>query len=180
MAATLALVLALGGGAYAATSLPAGSVGTRQLARGAVTPEKLSSSVGLAQATGKASPTLTAGGGCGAASCPPPLPVPRLSVTVKLTRPSKVLVYGSATGSATAGGSSVVVRVGANHEPGSGIAEQTVTGDATIGGATTLSLPAGKSVVNLYVEVVHGGPFELSEGGAPTALTVVALPALAG
>ena len=38
----LALFVALGGGAYAVTSLPRNSVGTTQLRRGAVTPAKLS------------------------------------------------------------------------------------------------------------------------------------------
>lgn len=39
--ATVALFVALGGGAYAATQLPAKSVGTRQIKDGAVTPSKL-------------------------------------------------------------------------------------------------------------------------------------------
>jgi hypothetical protein len=42
LVATLALFIALGGGAYAATELPAHSVGTRELKNGAVTPTKLS------------------------------------------------------------------------------------------------------------------------------------------
>ena len=41
VASTLALVLALGGVGYAATSLPAGSVGTKQLKTGAVTSPKV-------------------------------------------------------------------------------------------------------------------------------------------
>ncbi len=41
VASTLALVLALGGVGYAATSLPADSVGTRQLKTGAVTSPKV-------------------------------------------------------------------------------------------------------------------------------------------
>jgi len=39
--ATLALFIALGGGAYAATQLPKNSVGPRQIKKGAVTPAKL-------------------------------------------------------------------------------------------------------------------------------------------
>jgi len=39
--AYLALFVALGGTGYAAVNLPAGSVGTRQLRNGAVTPAKL-------------------------------------------------------------------------------------------------------------------------------------------
>jgi hypothetical protein len=42
VAATLALFLALGGAAYAATQLPRNSVGAAQLRRGAVTPVKIS------------------------------------------------------------------------------------------------------------------------------------------
>jgi hypothetical protein len=38
---TLALVLALGGGAYAATALPANSVGSKQLKKNAVVPAKI-------------------------------------------------------------------------------------------------------------------------------------------
>lgn len=41
--ATLALFIALGGAAYAATSLPRNSVGSAQIRDGAVTPAKLSS-----------------------------------------------------------------------------------------------------------------------------------------
>ncbi len=42
--AGIAVFLALAGGAYAATSLPSNSVGTRQIKNGAVTPAKLSKS----------------------------------------------------------------------------------------------------------------------------------------
>ena len=40
--ASMALFIALGGGAYAAVKLPANSVGTKQIKKGAVTPPKLS------------------------------------------------------------------------------------------------------------------------------------------
>src|SRR6185437_226444 len=43
--ATLALFIALGGAAYAATSLPRESIGSAQIKEGAVTPSKLSASV---------------------------------------------------------------------------------------------------------------------------------------
>jgi hypothetical protein len=39
--ATIAVFVALGGGAYAAITLPANSVGSRQLKNGAVTPRKV-------------------------------------------------------------------------------------------------------------------------------------------
>jgi hypothetical protein len=57
----LALFVALGGSAYAATQLPKNSVGTKQLKKGAVTPSKLSASAkarmtGPKGATGEAGP----------------------------------------------------------------------------------------------------------------------------
>lgn len=48
--ATVAVLLALGGGAYAATSLPRNSVGTKQLKDGAVTKPKLA--IGVARSLG--------------------------------------------------------------------------------------------------------------------------------
>ncbi len=62
--ATLAVFLVLGGGAYAATSLPKNSVGSQQLKAGAITPPKLSgavkksigSGVGLAGLPGQPGP----------------------------------------------------------------------------------------------------------------------------
>lgn len=53
--ATLALFIALGGGAYAATQLPKNSVGTKQLKNAAVTPAKLNSAA-KATLTGPAGP----------------------------------------------------------------------------------------------------------------------------
>ncbi|MET0730486.1 MAG: hypothetical protein ABWZ03_04775, partial [Solirubrobacterales bacterium] len=66
--ATLAVFLVLGGGtAFAATQLPARSVGTMQLKSGAVTPAKLSQTAksvltGRTGATGAAGEAGTAGG----------------------------------------------------------------------------------------------------------------------
>ena len=67
--ATLALFVALGGGAYAAVALPRNSVGSRQLKEGAVTPPKLATSTltlfkggkGDTGAPGPAGPTGPAG-----------------------------------------------------------------------------------------------------------------------
>jgi hypothetical protein len=60
VAATLAIFLVLGGGAYAATKLPKNSVGTKQLTKGAVTPPKLSASAKAAM-KGPAGPPGAAG-----------------------------------------------------------------------------------------------------------------------
>jgi len=70
--ATIAVFLALGGGAYAAVKLPAKSVGTRELKSGAVTKSKISAQAlralagkpgarGAAGATGVAGPTGATG-----------------------------------------------------------------------------------------------------------------------
>jgi hypothetical protein len=53
--ALIALFVALGGGAYAALKLPKGSVGTKQLKKGAVTPPKLAAST-LKKLKGKTGP----------------------------------------------------------------------------------------------------------------------------
>jgi hypothetical protein len=55
--ATIALFMALGGGAYAAIKLPANSVGTKQIKKKAVTPQKLSASTrALIKAAGPQGP----------------------------------------------------------------------------------------------------------------------------
>ena len=59
--ASLALFLALGGGAYAATQLPKNSVGTRQLKNGAVTKAKLAKGVSVQGAKGDTGPQGPAG-----------------------------------------------------------------------------------------------------------------------
>jgi hypothetical protein len=182
VAATLALVLALGGGAYAATSLPAGSVGSKQLIRGAVSPGKLGFPLGLAQTTGTAQPTIfpVVLQSCPpGASCPAPAikaPEPLLTATVKLSRPSKVLVYGSVSGSASAS-SNLEVSVGQEDEgPSHTVAQQPVAAHFTIGGATTLNLDEGTQKVSLYAGVT--GAAVVLNGQTPTSLTVVALPSL--
>jgi len=75
VAATLALFVALGGTSYAAFSLPAGSVGTKQLKNGAVTRAKLAHGLqpgpqgpqGPAGATGPAGPPGPSGPSTGPA-----------------------------------------------------------------------------------------------------------------
>jgi hypothetical protein len=55
--AKLALFISLGGASYAAVSLPAHSVGSRQLQRGAVTPQALGFPLGT-QILNNATPTV--------------------------------------------------------------------------------------------------------------------------
>jgi hypothetical protein len=69
VAATVALILALGGSAYAAGIVPAGSVHSAQLARGAVSQPKLAFPLGLAS---KEVESFSAQG----YTCPPGAPCP--------------------------------------------------------------------------------------------------------
>jgi hypothetical protein len=72
VAATLAVVIALGGTSYAVTALPRNSVGTAQLKAHAVTKAKLARGVSLAGPRGPQGPTGPAGapGTAGAAGAP--------------------------------------------------------------------------------------------------------------
>src|ERR1700744_5066673 len=78
--ATLALFFALAGGGWAATQLPKESVGSTQLAKGAVTPAKLSAQAkkGFTGARGEAGPQGRSGHGetkgHGAKTAPPGRP----------------------------------------------------------------------------------------------------------
>lgn len=84
--ATLALFLALGGGAYAAIALPANSVGAKQLKNHAVTPAKLSRKSRALLKKGRRGPTGPRGatGAAGTAGIPGP------------TGPSDVYAAGTA------------------------------------------------------------------------------------
>ena len=94
MVATVALFVALGGASYAASSLAPGSVGTKQLRSGAVTPLKLafgyqSGGLGRSQRVIKIRysppPCRTL--------CPPPFDDRRIAeTTVRLTRPARLLI----------------------------------------------------------------------------------------
>jgi hypothetical protein len=93
--ATLALFISLGGVSYAALTLPANSVGSRQLRGGAVVAGKLGFPFGIASDR-----TFNKGVGTGAPSCrgpipcaiPPPPAMPLLSVDLNLRAPTHVLL----------------------------------------------------------------------------------------
>lgn len=99
--ATLALFVALGGSSYAALTLPSHSVGTPQLRNGSVTVPKLAFPLGIAAGSlGHAISVGERGPECPArpavCSFPPPRPPRTIAVaTLKLTRPSDVLITGT-------------------------------------------------------------------------------------
>ena len=86
---TLALFIALGGASYAATSLPAGSVGTRQLAF----------PLGALSSTAYFTQSLHVESCSGDQPCPPPTleTKPFRSLSVTLTHPAKLLILASAS-----------------------------------------------------------------------------------
>lgn len=101
--ATLALFVALGGASYAAVTLPAGSVGDKQLRNGAITPPKLAFPVAMATGTRESVSVGAPGLPCtGACSFPEPPPTKEheppvlTSATLNLRRASHVLLLGAA------------------------------------------------------------------------------------
>jgi hypothetical protein len=95
---TLALFVALGGASYAAVELPRNSVGESQIRNGAVTLGKLRFAAGIT--AGKATGVTTLSGGrCAHAAiseCAPPLTDTLATVTVRIRRPTEVMLLGSA------------------------------------------------------------------------------------
>lgn len=102
---TLALVLALGGTSYAALTLPAHSVGPRQLrpravtagalASGSVSPRSLGIALGGASATSNTPISLAAPCAPNSIKCPPALSTPLVQVSLTLHRPGAVLLEGT-------------------------------------------------------------------------------------
>jgi hypothetical protein len=144
--ATLALFLALGGGAYAAIALPANSVGARQLKKRAVTPAKLSRSSRALLKKGRRGPTGPRGatGAAGTAGIPGP------------TGPSDVYAAGTAF---LASLPASVTSLGDTTVPaGSYLLEAKVTLDASSGGGDaecTLGGPFGSSIIWDQGETKH-------------------------
>lgn len=98
--ATLALFVALGGVSYAALSLPAGSVGTAQLRRGAVTTPKLAFPLGAVSKVQQLPKTINPTRGCGECAQGPRELV---RVGLDLRARSDVLILSAADFAATGG-----------------------------------------------------------------------------
>jgi hypothetical protein len=110
--ATLALFVALGGTSYAALTLPRASVGAAQIRSGAVTPSKLSVSLG-AKSASFGSTTVSAfvchdsqvvGSSAGLRQCAATAPAQLGTMTIKLGHPAVVLLLGRAEASPSQSG----------------------------------------------------------------------------
>jgi hypothetical protein len=169
--ATLALFIALGGGAYAAFALPADSVGTRQL----------SFPLGVATRTDPTTtiPVYRCPPG---APCAPPVPKPIAAVSFTLKRPAKLLVLGSgyfAEPGTSATSTPVDIEIGALVDSVDELEEYELpVTSSPLKIWRIVSAPAGHQTIRLEADALAGS------GSVPTVLaenpqiTVVALPTL--
>lgn len=143
--ATLALFVALGGGAYAAIKLPANSVGTKQLRSRAVTPAKLSRKTKALLKRGPRGATGTPGtpGASGATGAAGPSDVYAAGTAFVSPLPASETTLGTMTVPA-----------------GSYLLQAKVTMEVAAGASTsecTLGGPFGSSVIWDQGEVKHTG-----------------------
>jgi hypothetical protein len=166
--ATLALILSLSGGAYAALTLPAGSVGPTQLRPRAVGERALAVPLGARSVFDDSlheftNPLKVCGpptGGGPAAPCPPPLPRPLTSERIT-TRANGLLVITALAGMADVGGPS----------DDSALVNLNVRVDGQqIGGQSTVSVPQAAS----GVEVPYQSAVRVPSGRHTITLTIVA------
>jgi len=185
---TVAVFIALGGASYAAISVPANSVGTAQIRKGAVTLPKLG--VALASsAVQSPAPQVVPGfscessGGSGSAAppCLAPRPVRLVSTSITLKRRANLLVLGTGVaGSAERPETSGTVqlhvsidqgRTGGPEAPYS-VTMITPHSEASMSLIATLTnIPAGRHTVEL---TAVGGPTRVSVSNIQ--VTAIALP----
>jgi hypothetical protein len=143
--ATLALFVALGGVSYSAITLPAGSIGTRQLRAGSVTLPKLSFPLGISVGTLPGALTLyyRCPAGPPLASCPPNKAKWVAPVTITLRRPAMVLLVGTARFSSHREGASpprALVHISSGEQTNNGVVS--VQGpDTQLDGSNEPTLP---------------------------------------
>ena len=104
--ATIALIVALGGTGYAAFKLPANSVGTKQLRKGAVTPSKIKT--GAVNGAGVKNKSLTGAD----------INLKKLGTVPQATSAARALVAGAAAPMGRAGGGLTGVYPNPGDRPG--------------------------------------------------------------
>ena len=179
--ATLALFVAVGGGAYAAVELPAGSVGTPQLRRAAVTPSKLryatASVAGIAAGGGQtlspSSPDCAPDSPC--AFVAPTPDVVLSSADLGLPEAENILISGSVdlAPTDTAATANVYLQVTLDGRPLSGVQVVSVSGGSVIPiQALATHAASGRHVVAVLAAV--SGDTAVAAGNV--SLAAIALP----
>ena len=160
--ASVALFIALGGASYAAVVLPAGSVGTKQLASGSVTPIKLSR--GLASTGGTQADAIAVSGcipavaGGPQPSCPAPMrPPPLITRTLALPARANVVIHGEIQTEAETGAGPADVIIGAtlDGEPLAAVTDQRIdtTADNSVDYQAYIpAVPRGTHVIALTAQ----------------------------
>jgi hypothetical protein len=192
--ATLALFVALGGASYAGVTLPANSVGPRQLQRGAVTPSRLAFPLTVASTTDGRLEDVPQGAcnggplppGQPAPPCTPPLlggPTPGRKAVVHLRFPARLIisvVLGISKRGTPATDAEVSSALGIDDHPVTR-ARSAITID---GGQTSqmplqaaVSVPAGTHTIGVYrsADYLGSGPGDVIIG--PVSVIVDVLPA---
>jgi hypothetical protein len=166
---TIALFVALGGGAYAVTTLPAGSVGQRQLAF----------PLGVATRSADFTRRLAVSSCPPGAPCAPAKPQTLASISISLKRPARLLILGSAS-LVEASRSTVPVFARLSADVSGKSAGQTA---ATVGSSSSslqfsqvIPVHAGRQVIRLSATVTGSGDKTVYANASH--LDVVALPAL--
>jgi hypothetical protein len=200
VAATIALFVALGGTSYAVVTLPANSVGSRQLQPGAVTPSRLGFPLAVAHTTDERREDLMQGGCNGggwapgepAPPCVPPHvggATPHRTVTVHLRFAARliasaVLAVEKQGTPATYAEVRTALLVDARPTTQSTTTGELTTATTIRGGQTlqvplqaVVSVPAGTHTIGVYdqAEYFGSGPGDVVIG--PISLIVSALPA---
>jgi hypothetical protein len=174
VAATVALILTVGGSAYAAGILPAGSVHSTQLARGAVSQPKLAFPLGLASK--KIESFSVRGYACPpGAPCPAEQPEPITTLTLRIARAGLVAIRVSgAVESPT--GTTAAVRLGVEKEQR--FDNWLTSVDAPTGGTIPLSgevvLPVRPGTEHLTLTATPGTSVNLLH----VRITAIVMPAL--
>jgi hypothetical protein len=200
---TLALVFALGGGAYAATALPANSVGPRQLKNGAVEAAKIKPGAvgGKALAANAIDGSKVKNGSLGRAD----IDIATLGTVPSAATAGFATTAGSATSatSATTAGSATSATTAttaasathADHADAAaaldGVSYKSAAGEATgaltsatatcsagtrvVGGGVRLSDPVAGNVADDYPEGTTGWTGRVASGGPTVTYTVYAI-----
>jgi hypothetical protein len=179
--ATLALFVALGGASYAATTLPAGSVGTAQLRPGAVTGSRLAFPLGIASQAAMGPITLNTGDCTPQTACPAGVPATLVSTDLSVTKAADILLIGTGSFNLVSPNTLADIDLGlagsANGigSVGDDLQEITSTDATTVSVERVVPVHAGRQTFSLTA--LASGPSEsTSVSGGTFQITAIVLP----